>query len=1457
MSEHRRIWSIALIAGLAIFALIALSATADPDDTTKQPTEDWIFDSGKPSTIISADWTMMYNITITNGSSLTIQSSKLVFDSSNPFSPNWILLEDGTLTISNSNLTADDEGPGFWIEVHNETDFNTVNFKGLARHPSTDAGISVYGTNATLSYVTILGTRAGVDALYGDNSNLTIDWSNFWNIGGAAITHHVGRNVFNETYTCKVWESEIKNARYGILVPTRANYGKVVVDCFRVNISMVNYGVIIEEREGGNGSVNAIFSNMMMEDIGEAGFWLQAVSEVAGSESWQNEFNVFFVESMLEGVNSTGFFVEMWQSPVDFILTIDNSKLNDIGNNAAFAFPGGICPRFYSHSGIGEFHIANTTFNKCSPSAFITADLTKGISDIHLFNCTITRSEGAAVLIIAEYSGSQPPLAIENSTIADNKGPAVDVGFDDYSSCSSVIVSNCTVVRNGGTVFRAVSSNYYAASGLGFNITNCLIKDNKGYVVELSSISTGGNSYVMLTDTVVENTLGLYIQTRDYWSDNPYQYIILTNTEMRNIGSDCIIVNGEAYQGGYHLFITLENTTLQNCNGNGIAVSVIEEYYYYTPVFDTVINIYNSSISGLTRQLMYLNIQTPENAGSRNFTMINTEVFGCSRGIYSIFHDGYILDCKFSDNLKEEIIASGCSIDCYYTTFDSITDSEFKVLEMGEINFYFDLSVFVRWDTGVAALGASVEIMDNTQTLISVQTVRNADGSVPTYTMNSYWVELTGVYSTSPYVITVSFMDIEKTEGVRLTKSTEVVILMEDHVSPEIVLLYPDDGHVQQSTILAIRGSAWDAQSGVKTVVLSLDGVNWEEAISSRGDWISWNQTINVSAELIQQFGGFFVLRAKAIDFADNEAEAIAIIRVDPTPPELKIDFPVSGYITNNPVLYVRGVTELGSTVRINGKSVEVTVSAFNHRVDLLEGPNSITIVSRDPLGNIQINTLTVTLDTQLPFIDVVTPKEDEVTNKADLLVTAVVEPNLEITINGYPVEPDGDTISYAMTLLPGDNPVIINAVDMAGNVRTIDRSVVLDQTKPWISLTTPQPGDRLSKREVTVKGTVEPGARLFIQDEAVNTDNGFFERVILAKDGENYGILLKAIDVAGNEYTETVEIYVDIMSPTLTITHPTELMTVGQRRFLLNGTIGHGADESLSTFKLLVNNMDYTVLYDELGRKVRTPIEFSLENGEFSIPVDLEEGRNDYTITVMDEVGNTAKMVRTVYLNSRAPTLVLYLDPVMRDEAGQFYTNALTLNVTGYTDPGSELRVRDILVTVHPDGTFNIFMDLVPEDTTVITVTSKNAAGNMREIQESVLQKKIQVTSEEEEGLGMGFFIAAIVIFIVVAIVAFMLVRNRREQYIEMQAAEATPLADLEAVDAELGITEGPAIAPAPAEEPRAAAPRPRPRPSQPRRPVRAEPKEVAEPDITEKDLTDQGAESDIGAHETEQEGN
>jgi hypothetical protein len=985
--------------------------------------------------------------------------------------------------------------------------------------------------------------------------------------------------------------------------------------------------------------------------------------------------------------------------------------------------------------------------------------------------------------------------------------------------------------------------------------------------VDVYGYYTEGGMSLHVVDSTVTRTGGLRIELgQDAYSAGASMDVVVINTTITDTTGTAIGVYGAAYYNPCRVYLMVVNTTINEADADGVAIKtdVTGTSTSYHPRWDASVHLLNVTVTDVGA--IGISLQAGgTGSGTRDFEMNYTTVHNAQRGMFNVGFSGRLWYCDIQGTLKEDIIVIDARLDLFYNKFQNINDRKFRAMNSGEIHFYYDMDIYVKWDTGAPAVGATVQAFDNKGTLILVLTVPG-NGKLPTLTMEPFFVRETGVFSDTPYVITATFLEVTRTVGIKLDSSKVVDVILEDHFDPEIFILYPKEGHLQQSTTLQVRGSAWDSQSGIDQVLVTLDGVNWEEATGS----LRWNHTFEVNDTLIGKFSGLFLLRAKAIDNALNEKVTFVMIRIDPTPPELNVDFPYDGYTTNNPELWVRGVTELGSTVEINSVPVEVTVSMFTHMVKLVEGPNTISIISIDPLGNIQIERLTVYLDTQEPYIILTSPEDERaMTNQTTITIEATVEADLYVTVNGYHVPYGSDNypegagkLTYDVTLEPGENVVVIQARDKADNLKIIDFVVVYDTTPPWIQVISPTNGAVLPRPEVVVIGTIDPTATLKIQGESVTVTNGFFEIIILTFEGENT-LLMEAEDAAGNTYRESLTFTVDTIDPVLDITMPEESdVTTNEVRYTIMGTTGYedlGGSWQVSANRILVNGLPYTEVYDEEAGEVLPVLIQVDDQGNFEIPVDLLEGRNEFTIEALDDVGNKASTTITVRLDTVAPTLVMYIDPVFFNKDDELVSHAYTVNITGYTDPASYLTINDIPLPVSEDGEFTTAYDLSPTET-MIVLKSIDSANNERIVTQTIQFKKVP-GPETGDGLDWGFIIllVAIVLLVVVIIGMFVYVRGRREDIIEMEAAEATPLAPMEETvleepdtlsgpeDIEVGEEPAPTSAPA----------RPRPRPPQARR--AAAPVPVAKegmPEMEDKDLSEKDAEADIGADETDQEG-
>jgi hypothetical protein len=1439
-----------------IFLVTALGAAGDPVDVSQAPTEDWLFDEGKETEIKSETWTVRYNITIVNGSTLKIAVCNWTFNSTDPFNPVGIILIDGYLELNQTDMHSDEGTPGYYIESHDFLKINGGTFTDFGSNPTTGAGISIILSEADISFMEINGTESA-HAIYAKNSNITLYECTITDIGGYGIFLDDSNNQYYQNYTCELIYVDIYDIDgYGIYLRAFENHGNATIDALFVEIyDTRSYGIYIDvgphySNNDGDGNVFATFNHTFIHHTSSYGMYLYHYYQRSAGVG-MNIFDLDFINSEISNTSSYGIYSYMYRTYVDFNVSMDNFTLRDIPNNYGwYMYNYG-----YQTKITGTLYAMNTAIIDCGYYGIYCYGYYGGFTNGVSFINSEFRGMTNYGMYMNYYYWAPSHIIFDNTLIADN-GQYGMYFYTFRSNSRPIQVINSTVRGNGAAGLYFYSST--DAKGIGFNVTGSLFEHQTGPAIWLRPYYLDGPTVLNFIDCRLNDTGGIKFET----NYGPYNNagsldVHIYNTTIENSTGKAVDIKTSVYRSGLFADILIENSTITDAHGDGIVVQT-GVYSTYRPASNADVRVMNVTLLRIKGTAMNFIDLDPSLSGSRSYWIEATTVESAQRGIFMIGMSGEVWNSKFIDILKEDALILASRTRLYYNEYNSINERKFRALSGGEITFIFDLQITVQWNTGAPAIGANVKIMDNKQKLISVQTVRSEDGSLPVLTLEPHTVREIGIFSQAPYVVNVTFLEITRTTGVRLERNEEVIIIIEDNTEPEIFILYPKEGHVQQTTTLEVRGSAWDAQSGIRTVELSLDGLNWTEA---QGSWLKWNVTLIVTDEQIRESGGLFNLRAKASDFALNDRVASVIIRVDPTPPELNVDFPQNGFRTNSPDLWVRGVTEVGSQIKINGVPADVVVSMFNHKVTLFEGQNSISVVSIDPLGNIMIVQLTVHLDTQNPFFILISPEEDEMTNEEELIVVAQVEDDLKISVNGQSVPyrspgyPEGEgTFECPVTLTAGQNPLTILVEDLAGNVNLIERVITLDRTPPWINVFSPKDGDAISRPEVTITGTVEPSARLFVQDEDVTVRNGYFERVILALEGPN-NVTLVAFDEAGNQYVETIVIYIDTVDPVMAITEPVEdNVIVTESRFIITGVIEMDEAGELSGTTILLNGDDNTIIDDGEGM-TRVMIQAN-PDGTFSIPVDLEEGRNELTIEVMDAVGNRVSVTKTVFLDTRAPTLVIYLDPIKVEEDGGFSTQSLILNLTGYTDPGSDLRVLDILLGVDENGRFSMNVDLVPKDDTTIIVTSTDMAGNIRVLEETISQKTGPTDGDESDDTGMTFLLIALVLFILIAIITIYFVRTQRDHYVEMEIAHSTPVADLEDLDADLELEVDDVGGEEGAEEEVSATPaHPRPRPH-PRRAAAPRPVRAPVPKMDDKELSDQGAEADIVADETEQEG-
>ncbi|MFT4049164.1 MAG: hypothetical protein QM648_04915 [Solirubrobacterales bacterium] len=393
------------------------------------------------------------------------------------------------------------------------------------------------------------------------------------------------------------------------------------------------------------------------------------------------------------------------------------------------------------------------------------------------------------------------------------------------------------------------------------------------------------------------------------------------------------------------------------------------------------------------------------------------------------------------------------------------------------------------------------------------------------------------------------------------------------------------------------------------------------------------------------------------LDFGDNTitvscedgagntgTDSVTVRRLDVTAPVVAITAPTSGTITSD------------SSVTLHFTVTDDTATTCNRAdgdsIALSEGVNTITVVCTDAFGNVGYDSVSVTRDTTAPVVTILSPPDGLLTNQSSVVLNyTVTEPYGTPTCTIA----DGATIN----LDEGENTILVECTDSAGNVGSDSVTVTRDSIAPDVSITAPADNSVTSGSTTTLHFTATDAGSDFTCDR---TDGD----VIALTEGVNT-ITVTCTDDAGNVGTDSVTVTRDSIAPQITITAP------------INNSV---TTDSTTTLHFTVDDA--------------TDVTCDRDDGD---TINLTEGSNTITVQCTDEAGNIGSASVTVIRDNTAPVVTIITPP-----DGTVTKNASI--VVSYT-------VTDNLTPVTCNRTNPSTVSL-SEGANTITVQCTDAAGNV-----------------------------------------------------------------------------------------------------------------------------------------------
>lgn len=468
-------------------------------------------------------------------------------------------------------------------------------------------------------------------------------------------------------------------------------------------------------------------------------------------------------------------------------------------------------------------------------------------------------------------------------------------------------------------------------------------------------------------------------------------------------------------------------------------------------------------------------------------------------------------------------------------------------------------------------------------------------------------------------VIVITALDAAGNSGTDTITVTHYV----DTTDPTVSITSPTEGSATSSTAVTVT---WTGSDNV--------GVTGFQYRIDDGDWSAASLDHSHTFSGLSQ--GPHTVDVRAIDGRSNIATASVTFIVDLEAPTLSTTAPAGGALVNTPTVSWTGNDALSGIdyyqVRVDSGSWSGHLHTLTYTFpNLADGPHQAYIRAYDRAGNYMDRSVNFILDTTPPALIIDDPSPGFVTKTTTVAVQWEAEDSIaglagfQYRIDGGPWSPLTTSTSQEFAdLSDGSHNVTIRSIDQLGNTGEKYIVFTVDTVSPVLTINAPANGTYYNTATVTVdcsasdlhsgvlgyRYRLDGGAWSTVSMAAVHSFTGLAEGA--------HTLEVEAIDKANNSASATVAIVVDVSSPVMTITVPTDDATYVTNSSSL-AVSGTGWDN--------LEVLEVTWVNSRGGSGAAT-----LSGTSWSIPlIALQEGDNILTITARDAGNNTAVSTLTV----------------------------------------------------------------------------------------------------------------------------------------------------------------------------------------------------------------------------------
>ncbi len=400
--------------------------------------------------------------------------------------------------------------------------------------------------------------------------------------------------------------------------------------------------------------------------------------------------------------------------------------------------------------------------------------------------------------------------------------------------------------------------------------------------------------------------------------------------------------------------------------------------------------------------------------------------------------------------------------------------------------------------------------------------------------------------------------------------------------------------------------------------------------------------------------------------------------------PDLQVDEPVEGLVTNQRQIVVKGkVTPASAKLLVAGQTVTAAADGtFQTILSPNEGRQLLVVLATNVSGRSSHATRLLTLDWTSPVLQwaAPTPGEGALISTFPIPVAASISETASVTLNGQALNvapvPNGEGLSISTSLTPIEGELLLGlaATDRAGNTSHIERRIRVGKSAPVVHVESPTDGWQTKESTATLIGRVDATEvtrpiTLTLNGSTVTLGSDLrFSLPITLSEGLN-PFVLEATNVFGLKSSTQVTLQRFNTAVQARIDWPPTGLAIAQATIEVRGKVYRAG---------------VTAQVNEI------PVDMDPVTHAFRVTVPLQEGTNALNLIARDSLGNQGSdQVQVTRVNADPKVAYRWDLPVV----GTVHRTR-TVTLSGQADiPGvASILVNGIPMTLSGTGSAGTF---------------------------------------------------------------------------------------------------------------------------------------------------------------------